>query len=181
MGVACSGEVLAALPLPIAGLMSDRPLAEVARGWEALRGVARRIGSISPEPFMALSFIALPVIPELKLTDRGLVDVNLFGHASFRRRRRGLTGTDPPVAGIPSRRGGKLRRSRPGSGRRLDGQDEGEPVQRTTHGPGAGAAAGGGMGGSGFGSGGGSGAGGSGGSGGSGRSGGGGAGGGGRN
>jgi len=75
-----NGELLAGLPLPIAGLMSDRPLAEVARGWEKLRRVARDFGSAPAEPFMVLSFLALPVIPELKLTDRGLVDVNLFEH-----------------------------------------------------------------------------------------------------
>jgi adenine deaminase len=73
-----NGELLAGLPLPIAGLMSDRPLSEVARGWEEMRRVARDFGSVPAEPFMVLSFLALPVIPELKLTDRGLVDVNLF-------------------------------------------------------------------------------------------------------
>ncbi len=72
------GEVLAKLSLPIAGLMSDRPLAEVARGWQELRRAARLFGSIAEEPFMVLSFLALPVIPELKLTDRGLVDVDRF-------------------------------------------------------------------------------------------------------
>jgi adenine deaminase len=77
------GEVLARLPLPIAGLMSDRPLAEVARGWEELRQVARDLGSVPDEPFMALSFLALPVIPDLKLTDMGLVDVKLFKHVSL--------------------------------------------------------------------------------------------------
>jgi adenine deaminase len=74
------GEVLARLPLPIAGLMSDRPLGEVARGWEELRRAARVFGSIPAEPFMVLSFLALPVIAELKLTDRGLVDVTRFEH-----------------------------------------------------------------------------------------------------
>ena len=61
-------------------LMSDRPLAEVVRGWEGVRRAARRFGAIPDEPFMVLSFLALPVIPELKLTDRGLVDVNRFMH-----------------------------------------------------------------------------------------------------
>jgi adenine deaminase len=75
-----NGEVLEKLPLPIAGLMSDRPLADVARGWQELRRAARLFGSIPEEPFMLLSFLALPVIPELKLTDRGLVDVNRFAH-----------------------------------------------------------------------------------------------------
>jgi adenine deaminase len=74
------GECLAKLPLPLAGLMSDRPLAEVARGWEELRRVARAFGTTPDEPFMILSFLALPVIPELKLTDRGLVDATLFAH-----------------------------------------------------------------------------------------------------
>lgn len=74
------GDVIARLPLPIAGLMSDRPLAEVASGWEVLRRAAGDLGSIPAEPFMVLSFLALPVIPELKLTDRGLVDVNRFEH-----------------------------------------------------------------------------------------------------
>ncbi len=74
------GEVLAKLPLPIAGLMSDRPLSEVARAWQELRRVAREFGSIPEEPFMVLSFLALPVIPELKLTDLGLVDVDRFEH-----------------------------------------------------------------------------------------------------
>ncbi|MHB9098844.1 MAG: adenine deaminase [Syntrophales bacterium] len=75
-----NGEVLARLPLPLAGLMSDRPLAEVARGWQELRRAAQAFGSLPDEPFMVLSFLALPVIPELKLTDRGLVDVTLFQH-----------------------------------------------------------------------------------------------------
>jgi len=73
-------EVLAALPLPIAGLMSDRPLHEVAQGWEEMRKAARNLGCCLEEPFMALSFLALPVIPELKITDKGLVDVTKFTH-----------------------------------------------------------------------------------------------------
>ena len=91
------GEVLAKLPLPIAGLMSDRPLAEVARGWEELRRAAREFGSIPEEPFMVLSFLALPVIPELKLTDLGLVDVNRFRTSrSSRRRPASTAGADGP-------------------------------------------------------------------------------------
>lgn len=74
------GECMARLPLPLAGLMSDRPLAEVARGWQELRQASLALGSLPEEPFMVLSFLALPVIPELKLTDRGLVDVSLFAH-----------------------------------------------------------------------------------------------------
>lgn len=69
------GEALAKLPLPIAGLMSDRPLQEVAEGAQDLAQKAEALGCRLPDPFMALSFLALPVIPTLKLTDRGLVDV----------------------------------------------------------------------------------------------------------
>ncbi|MBP8980338.1 MAG: adenine deaminase [Syntrophobacterales bacterium] len=84
-GLAIAGEdgIVARLPLPIAGLMSDRPLAEIARGWEDIRYVAQQYGCQLREPFMHLSFLALPVIPELKLTDRGLVDVNKFDFVSI--------------------------------------------------------------------------------------------------
>ena len=74
------GKVKARLPLPIGGLMSNAPLAEVARGWEGVRQAAKSLGCALEEPFMALSFLALPVIPELKITDRGLVDVSQFRH-----------------------------------------------------------------------------------------------------
>ena len=75
-----NGKVLSRLPLPIAGLMSDEPLSKVAHGWEELTEAARNLGCPLKEPFMALSFLALPVIPELKITDRGLVDVKEFRH-----------------------------------------------------------------------------------------------------
>ncbi len=73
-------NVVAGLPLPIAGLMSDKPLHEVADGVERLKEAARDLGCVVAEPFMALSFLALPVIPSLKMTDRGLFDVNAFAH-----------------------------------------------------------------------------------------------------
>jgi adenine deaminase len=77
--VAAQGaRVLAELPLPIAGLMSDRPFEEVARQLRALRGTARDLGCALAEPFLQLAFLPLPVIPHLKLTDRGLVDVDRF-------------------------------------------------------------------------------------------------------
>jgi len=78
-----NGEVLSRLPLPIAGLMSDEPLGNVAHGWEELTEAARNLGCPLKEPFMALSFLALPVIPELKITDKGLVDVKEFRHVSL--------------------------------------------------------------------------------------------------
>jgi adenine deaminase len=72
------GRVLAELPLPIAGLMSDRPFEEVADRLRVLRRTARDMGSALAEPFLQLAFLPLPVIPHLKLTDRGLVDVDRF-------------------------------------------------------------------------------------------------------
>jgi len=76
--VVAGGEVQAALPLPVAGLMSDRPIAEVRAGYDTLRAAAAALGSPLHDPFMAMSFMALEVIPKLKLTDRGLVDVEQF-------------------------------------------------------------------------------------------------------
>lgn len=78
LAVAADGEVLARLPLPIGGLMSDRPGPEVAEGYAAVNRAARNLGCPLDDPFMALSFLALEVIPELKLTDQGLVDVTQF-------------------------------------------------------------------------------------------------------
>jgi adenine deaminase len=76
--IADAGRVVEELPLPVAGLMSDRPLAEVD---ERLRSMERRLNTMGvtmASPFMTLSFLALSVIPELKITDRGLVDVGRF-------------------------------------------------------------------------------------------------------
>lgn len=78
MVVVDRGKVLARLPLPVAGLMSEKPAATVAKKINEVRQAARRLGTRIEEPFSALSFLALPVIPALKLTDRGLVDVNRF-------------------------------------------------------------------------------------------------------
>jgi adenine deaminase len=71
-------RVLASLPLPIAGLMSDRPFEEVNEHLEAVLDAAHELGSPLHDPFMAMSFLALPVIPSLKITDKGLVDVTQF-------------------------------------------------------------------------------------------------------
>jgi adenine deaminase len=73
-----SGAVRARLPLPIAGLMSDQPLEVVREEMDRLLAVAQEMGSRLRDPFMAMSFLALPVIPALKLTDKGLVDVDQF-------------------------------------------------------------------------------------------------------
>jgi adenine deaminase len=66
------------LTLPVGGLMSDRPVTEVVKRLESLKAKAKAWGTSLHNPFMALSFLALPVIPELKLTDLGLVDVPTF-------------------------------------------------------------------------------------------------------
>jgi adenine deaminase len=76
--VVADGQVKARLPLPIAGLMSDQPLEEVRDRLEALTAAARELGCVLPDPLMTMSFLALPVIPTLKLTDKGLVDVEQF-------------------------------------------------------------------------------------------------------
>lgn len=68
-------KVLAMVPLPIAGLLSELPLEGVAKQMAGALTAARALGSPLRNPFMTLSFLALPVIPDLKLTDRGLVDV----------------------------------------------------------------------------------------------------------
>jgi len=71
-------EVVAQLPLPVAGLMSDQPVGEVRRAYDALLAAAHAQGSELHDPCMAMSFMALEVIPSLKLTDLGLVDVQAF-------------------------------------------------------------------------------------------------------
>jgi len=78
LAVARGGEVLALLPLPLAGLMSDRPIEEVRDRMLALLAAAHGLGASLRDPFMAMSFLALEVIPSLKLTDVGLVDVERF-------------------------------------------------------------------------------------------------------
>jgi adenine deaminase len=71
-------RVVAQLPLPVAGLMSDQPVETVRAAYDALIAAAHAQGSELHDPFMAMSFMALEVIPSLKLTDRGLVDVEAF-------------------------------------------------------------------------------------------------------
>jgi adenine deaminase len=71
-------KLLAGLPLPIAGLMSLEPVRVVRDRLERLIEITHEMGAALEDPFMTLSFMALPVIPELKLTDKGLIDVNKF-------------------------------------------------------------------------------------------------------
>jgi len=76
--VAEGGRVTAELALPVAGLMSLKPFEAVEHDLRALRAAARALGVTLEEPFLQLAFLALPVIPHLKITDRGLVDVDRF-------------------------------------------------------------------------------------------------------
>ncbi len=78
LAVACDGRIIESLALPIAGLMSDEPVENIRNRLDVLLSAARFLGAKPSDPFMMLSFLALPVIPELKLTDKGLVDVNAF-------------------------------------------------------------------------------------------------------
>ena len=78
LAVVADGKVLGALPLPVGGLLSDEPAEVVASKLETLKALARDLGVKLPSPFATLSFLALPVIPQLRLTDLGLVDVNAF-------------------------------------------------------------------------------------------------------
>lgn len=72
------GQVLARLELPLGGLMSVAGPDAVTRSLEALHAASRAVGCALPEPFLQLAFLSLPVIPSLKLTDRGLMDVDAF-------------------------------------------------------------------------------------------------------
>ena len=76
--VAAGGEVRAELALPLAGLMSLEPFEAVREKLVALRRAAKDLGCTLPEPFLQVAFLSLPVIPHLKITDRGLFDVDRF-------------------------------------------------------------------------------------------------------
>jgi adenine deaminase len=72
------GRILAEVPCPIGGLLSDRPVEEVASAVERMESASRELGAKIAAPFMTMSFLALSVVPELKITDRGLVDTVRF-------------------------------------------------------------------------------------------------------
>ncbi len=81
--IACDNTVISSLDLPIAGLMSYDPVESIRDQLDVLTGICHDLGSPLADPFMALSFLALPVIPDLKLTDKGLVDVGQFNFVSL--------------------------------------------------------------------------------------------------
>jgi adenine deaminase len=78
LAAADGDQVLGTLALPVAGLMTDAPIDEVRAGYDELIAYARALGSTMHDPFMVMSFMGLEVIPKLKLTDFGLVDVEQF-------------------------------------------------------------------------------------------------------
>jgi adenine deaminase len=76
--IAQRGKISGALALPMAGLMSDKGIEHMGKQLKLMRKVGRDMGCKLDDPFMALAFLSLPVIPELRVTDRGLVDVGQF-------------------------------------------------------------------------------------------------------
>jgi adenine deaminase len=78
-----NGNNINSLPLPVAGIMSDEPVKIIASAYEKLSDLVKSFGSQMSAPFMTLSFMALLVIPELKLSDRGLFDGREFKHVSL--------------------------------------------------------------------------------------------------
>lgn len=78
LAIVNDGKAVGGLPLPVAGLMSEEPMGKVRDSMEKLDKMARGMGVTIDEPFMALSFVTLAVVPDLKLTDLGLFDVNKF-------------------------------------------------------------------------------------------------------
>jgi len=80
---AAVGDLVEVLPLPIAGLMSPWPASEVSARLKVLKALIKDWGAKLENPYMALSFLTLPVIPELKITDLGLVDVSSFSHVDL--------------------------------------------------------------------------------------------------
>ena len=80
--LADGAETLAEVALGVAGLMSNAPMADVDAAERRANEAARALGGTMDHPFMTLAFLALPVIPELKLTDKGLVDVLKFDFVS---------------------------------------------------------------------------------------------------
>ncbi len=78
-----NSRILALLELPIAGLMSDKPVQEVASKVEKLSESWRQLGCMMTRPFMTMSLLALPVLPELRITDKGLIDTVNFRRTSL--------------------------------------------------------------------------------------------------
>ena len=83
LAAASENQVLATLALPVGGLMSAQPIEQVRKELERVIEAAHQLGSPLHDPFMAMSFVGLEVIPSLKITDLGLVDVDTFRRVSL--------------------------------------------------------------------------------------------------
>ncbi len=84
VAIAKEGKILGSLPLPYGGLMTNKPITETAETLLSLHKIAKEENGLSvSDPFMTLAFMSLPVIPKLKLTDKGLVDVDKFDFVSL--------------------------------------------------------------------------------------------------
>ncbi|RUM41274.1 MAG: hypothetical protein DSY80_09130 [Desulfocapsa sp.] len=83
IAVVADGKLLANLNLEVGGLMSERDAEFVADSFSKLLEAAHACGVLIEDPFMFMSFLALPVIPHLKITDLGLVDVDIFSHVGL--------------------------------------------------------------------------------------------------
>ncbi len=81
--IAVNNEIVGNLPLPLAGLMTDIPIEEADKKLQELLKITRELGSPLKDPFMQMGFMALPVVPKLKITDKGLFDVEKFNFTSF--------------------------------------------------------------------------------------------------
>lgn len=81
--LACNGEQTCLLSLPVAGLMSDAEGTDIAKKYEEVDAMAKALGSTLRAPFMTVAFMSLVVIPELKLSDKGLFDVNKFSFTNL--------------------------------------------------------------------------------------------------
>ncbi|WP_167330933.1 adenine deaminase [Desulfatiglans anilini] len=103
LAAAVGDRVLAELPLEVAGLMTRAPFEGLVQKIRAVKEAASELGAAVSEPFMALSFLALPVIPELKLTDRGLVDVNRFAIVPIFPAQEQEKAADTPASGADER------------------------------------------------------------------------------
>jgi adenine deaminase len=84
IAVADSGRIVAELPLSVAGLVSERPLDEVVESGHELNRAAAELGASGSAAFQTMAFLALSVIPSLRITDRGLVDVERFERVGLR-------------------------------------------------------------------------------------------------
>lgn len=118
--VVLDGEVQATLELPVAGLMSDAPASEIVEAQRAVEAAARALGCDLPSPLLTLSFLALTVIPSLKITDRGLFDVNAWHLLDAPRPSQPDSSREQPLDPLKSTLSATLKPLTPGQTREAD-------------------------------------------------------------